>query len=160
MLRSPIQSRGVQNEHCVVFLRLLFRSGPADVRHLSCHGTGAALPLAGLMTMAADCGASGVCSFPVQCSPIAGWPLSWVEWAQVYWNNFRADYMASFDVPAPGYFVPRLFQVFDFSASLFTVIVFFVAGYSLLLHLRTLRLRHRLLRNIGAVELARLESQQ
>ncbi len=107
--------------------------------------------------MFVDCDLSVGC--PTPGCPLAGYPLRLLEFLHMYWFELQAAYAGAF-LPVRGFFVPRLFQVFDLCASLFTVIVFIVGGYSLLLHLHTLWLRHRLLRNIGADELARLESQQ
>lgn len=81
-----------------------------------------------------------------------------IEFAEFWWHELVLDYVQAFNPPA-GMHIPKLFLCFDFCASLFTVLFFFVASFSLYLHLRTLWLRHSLLRGLGAVELARLEAQ-
>ena len=75
----------------------------------------------------------------------------------IWWGQLELSYTEAFN-PQPGWHVPKLFLCFDFCASLFTVLFFFVACFSLYLHMRTLWLRHRLLRNLSQGDLARLEA--
>lgn len=84
--------------------------------------------------------------------------MSLFEFVSLVWRELALDYTQAFN-PPPGLRIPKLFICFDFCASLLTVVFSIVVVYSLLLHVQSLRLRRRLLCNIGAVDLARLESQ-